>query len=340
MEGTAKIAPKKLRYGIIGCGHSAQSHAQALDANRNSVLQAVFDIDVVRAKNMASQFHCETKPTLEAMLADPVIDACIICTPHDTHKGLALKTIASGKYCVMEKPLGMSSQECEEILGNKYYDNNVLLVYQTRFNPAMQFMFYSVSSGALGKLRFCSVNVRKNRDDEYFRNNWRGDKNRVAGMLFNQGAHAIDLMAKLCGMPEKVYGIAKRFRNITELEDLYVGTIEFSNGVVGALEVTTYARPQNLGSSIFVIGDSGSIKVGGLAFDRIEFANFSKNGIASKTSLRESGHENFLESANNFILTDQKHPLLPFAEDGARAVAFTEKLYQGIVSAPLKLASR
>jgi predicted dehydrogenase len=322
---------KKLHYGIIGCGHSAQGHAKSLVKNQRSSLTAIFDVDFMRAKKMAAQYHCEVKVALEDMFADPNIDALIICTPHDTHKELALKTIASGKYCIIEKPLGLNSKECQEILLSKYYKNNIFLAYQTRFNTAMQFVFDAISSGALGTLRFCSASVRKNRDDEYFKNSWHGDKSRVGGMLFNQGAHAIDLMMKFCGEPEKISGIAKRFRNVTELEDLYVATIEFKNGVVGTLEVTTYARPKNLGSSIFIIGDNGSVMVGGIAFDRIEYANFSKDKTIPEISLRKSGHRNFLESINDFILKNQKHPLLALAEDGAKAIAFTEKLYLNVI---------
>lgn len=323
----------KLQYAIIGCGHSANSHVKSLEKSTDAILVAIFDIDYTRAKNMARNYRCEVKPKLEGLFADPNIDAVIICTPHDTHKELALKTIASGKYCIMEKPLGMNSQECQEILQSKHYDNNIFLVYQTRFNPVMQFLFDTISSGALGTLRFCNVKVRKKRDDDYFRGNWKGDKKRVGGMLFNQGAHAIDLMTKLCGMPKKISGIAKRFRTVTKLEDLYIGTMEFKNGAMGALEVTTYAKPRNLGSSILVIGDNGTIKIGGHAFDKIEYVNLSKGRkIIPKTPhVQANSHERFLKSVNDFILKNRKHPLLPFAEDGARAVAFTEKLYQNLI---------
>lgn len=328
-----KWHPQTLHYGIIGCGHSSRGHAKSIIKNKDAHLVAVFDINRDRATKMARQYRCTAKPTLEAMLVDPAIDALIICTPHDTHKELILKTIAVGKYCTAEKPLGMNSRECKQILNSRHYNNNVFLVYQVRFNTAIQFLFDLIHSGTLGKLRYCNARVMKNRDDNYFKNNWRGEKERVGGMLFNQGAHAIDLMTKLCGKPKKTASIMKRFRTVTELEDLFVASIEFKNGAIGTLEVTTYAKPRNLENSIFIIGDSGSVKVGGHTFDTIEYVNLDRKSAAIPKILHsgQTSHEKILESINNFILRKKIHPLLPFAEDGARAIAFTEFLYRSVL---------
>ena len=130
---------KKIRYGIIGCGNVAKSHAVAIIKNQSSALGAVFDIDPARAKNFASRYHCKAEASLTSLLADASIDAVVVCTPHDTHKELALKILASGKYCVCEKPLCLTESDCRDII-RADQAKKVITVFQVRFHKPIQLL--------------------------------------------------------------------------------------------------------------------------------------------------------------------------------------------------------
>lgn len=318
-------------YGIIGCGYSFQKHAAAISQAPDSNLKAVFDVDEKRARKAALRYGCESKPTLDAIFGDPDIKALIICTPHDTHKNLVIRTIESGKYAICEKPLALSAKDCELILKSPHYRNNVMTVFQVRFDPAIQFLFQLVRSKSFGKIRLCGVSVKKYRDAAYFKHSWKKSLKRHGGLLFNQGIHALDLMLQICGKPKKCYGVAKRIRKFKEMEDTYFGVVEFEGGALGNIEVTTYAKNKDLGNSVFVIGDKGSIKIGGSHFDKIESVRLecdAKNEKKMVPDLRRDNHARFILAVNNYILAKRCHASLPFAEDGARAVEFVERLYE------------
>ena len=152
---------KKAVYGIIGCGNIAKSHADAIAKNRSSILGAVFDIDPLRAKKFAAKYRCKATPDLPSLLGDKNIDVVTICTPHDTHKELILKILRSGKYCVCEKPLCLSTKDCRDIIRIDR-EKKVITVFQVRFHKPVQLLLEYVRKGILGKILFFSLFVRKN----------------------------------------------------------------------------------------------------------------------------------------------------------------------------------
>ena len=186
-----KTKNRKINYGIIGCGRVFPVHVQAIKADKNAKLKAVFDIDQKVSRAAAKKHSCESKNSLAALLADPEIDVITIATPHNTHKALVLKVMQSGKKCICEKPLCLNKKEGLEIINSQYYKNNVFVMFQNRLNPAMQFLLKVLKSGALGKIRLCSVTLRWWRGEDYFED-WHGQKSKVGGMLYNQAAHVLD----------------------------------------------------------------------------------------------------------------------------------------------------
>ncbi len=321
------IFGEKATYGIIGCGTAARGHAEAILRDKESVLRAVFDVDQKRAKKFAAKYGCERKKNLSQLLNDKEIKAIIICTPHDTHTNLILKTLASRKFCITEKPLYLKERDrkaLEKTVGSK----KIIVVFQVRFHEPVRFLLQTVKKGMLGKIQLCSVIVRKNRDKDYF-SDWHGIKKKVGGMLLNQGTHALDLMLEICGTPIKATGFIKNSRKFSEIEDMYIGQAKFSNGAIGNIEILTCGRDKNPENSILVIGSKGSIKVGGGIFDRIEYAHFdTERPRAFSKGKDDNGHPKFLSAVNGYILRGKKHPLLPFADSGLRASKFAKLLYQ------------
>lgn len=320
---------KKVVYGITGCGTAAKAHATAILKNKESVLKAVFDINRHKAEKFSEKYGCEIKHNLSDLLNDKNIHAIIICTPHDTHTNMIIKTIESGKFCITEKPLYLSEKDLiavEKVASSK----KIIVVLQVRFHEPIRFLLESIKNGGLGKIRFCSITVRKNRDKKYF-SNWHGIKKRVGGMLLNQGMHGLDLMLQVCGTPLRASGLVRNIRKLSEVEDLYVGHVQSSSGAIGNIEITTCIRDEKPENSILVIGSKGSIKIGGGIFDNIKYAHFDEG--KKMTLPRENdgnGHSKFLLAVNDYILLGKKHPLLPLVGDGIRANKFARMLYKNI----------
>lgn len=318
---------KKVIYGIIGCGSAALSHAKAIFISKDSILRAVFDSKKQKAKDFAKKYNCEVKNSLTQLLKDPKINAVIICTPHHTHSNLILKTLASNKFCITEKPLYLNDKERKKI-ETMSDPKNLIVVFQVRFHDPVRFLLENVKNGKLGKIQYCSITIRKNRNKKYF-SDWHGDKKEVGGMLLNQGMHGLDLMLKVCGTPLKTSGVLRNTRRFSKIEDVYTGYAVFANGAAGNIEMLTCAREEKPENSVLVIGTRGSIKIGGGVFDRVEYAHFDnkKNSLFPKEK-DSSGHPKFITAVNNLILRGKKDAFLPFIADGLRANRFAEFLYK------------
>ena len=321
----------KIFYGIIGCGEAFRKHAEAIRKNKESALAAVFDTDSRRAGIVSKNYGCEKSASVDAMLADRGIDAVVICTPHDTHKDLVLRTIQAGKYAVCEKPLALSSREGRALLQSRYYKQNIITVFQTRFSPAARLLFRLLASGKIGTVLLCNVHVYKYRDRDYFNKRWRSDRGRSGGMLLSQGIHALDMMRLLCGWPKRIMAIRKNFRpRLKEVEDVYAAAVEFRNGAVGTVTVTTAAKHNRNAHSIFIAGSRGSMEIGGHAFEKIIHRDLRGTRICLAGFPERSDHEFFLSAVNDFILRKKRDPLLSFAEDAVRSVAFVEELQHAL----------
>lgn len=328
---------KKINYGLIGCGRIAPVHAAAILVDKKSKLKAVFDINRKKTIDFAKKYNCEAKGSLEELLSDPSIDVINVCTPHHTHKDIVLRIMKSGKYCICEKPLCLNKQEGEEIIKSKYYKDNVFVMFQNRFNPAIQFLKKIIKENVFGKILLCSVALRWWRDDSYFMDDWHGDKKKVGGMLFNQGSHVLDIMRRTCGEPKNVQKLEVALRDKMNIDDIYIGNIIFKNGILGNVEITTYAGYQDWEVSMFVVGKKGTLKIGGLSINNIEYIdvkdkNFMK--IASqycekiKTGYGNS-HPRVIAAFSKWLLGGKREEDLVSAKEGFLTTVFLEKLYGG-----------
>lgn len=314
-------------YGIIGCGNAAKHHADAILQNKESFLKAVFDINSRKARIFADKYGCEVSPSLHGILDDKRIGAVIICTPHDTHTDIIKKVLVSRKFCITEKPLYLNDKGRKAV--EKFANSKkAIVVFQVRYHSPILFLLESVKKGKLGKIRFCGVTVRKNRDKKYF-SDWHGVKRKAGGMLLNQGMHALDLMLEICGTPVGASGIMENVRKLSEFEDLYVGSVRFLNGAAGKIEIMTCSRDEKPENSIIVVGERGSIKIGGGIFDHIEYAHFDDGQAGAFSTEKDGdGHPKFLSAVNDYIIRGKRHPFLPLIKDGLRANRFADLLYK------------
>lgn len=324
------IKNDRVGYGIIGCGQVFKKHGSSIGDNDNSELRAIYDLNKKRALEIARSFDCELKNTAESLIEDNNIRVVNIRTPNDTHLNYVLETLKNKKFCLCEKPMTLTTEEGLKITKNKLYKKNVFINFQNRFNPAVVKMFELINSGKLGKIKFCSINLRWWRDDKYFID-WHGNKERVGGMLYNQGAHALDILHNICGEVKNIKSLSKKIRKVSNIDDIFLAIIQFKNGIVGNLEINSYTKFKNCEASIFIIGEKGSIKLSGQSFNKIEFVSLLNDINGEKFTCNydnESSHYKLISALNNLILKNKENHLLANAEDGLINTRLIEKLYK------------
>lgn len=327
---------KKIGYGVVGCGRIFPTHYDAVKNDKDSELVAVYDMNQDAAKVAQDKFGVEAKNSLQELLSDQRVDVVTICTPHHTHKDIILKVIEAGKYCLSEKPICLTKQEGEEILRSPYYKNNVFVCYQNRFNPAIQFLMKLIQGGFLGKVNLCSIALRWWRGDDYFSDDWHGDIKKVGSMGFNQGAHILDIMRQVGGDISKVQRIVKPMRQNSNVDDIFLANMIFESGCVGNIELTTFAPHRDWEVSLLVAGEKGTVKIGGLSVNKVEFLDvqdeelmrtYSQYSEEIETGYGNS-HPRVISALTRFVKTGEKHPSLADAKEGVQTTEFIEKIYK------------
>jgi len=323
---------KRVRYAILGCGRIFPKHAKAIRNDKYSELTSVFDIIDSKTKKAAHEWDCCAAESLDAILNDKGIDCVIICTPHDSHARLIKKIVDSGKFCITEKPPCIDEKELK-ILEQKEIQDKTFVVLQNRYNPAIVKMLEIISNNQIGGIKYISGNVRWHRDDPYFKNTWQGRKSSSGGALFSQGFHILDIIYMLAGPAAKSDGFTKKLRKVSEVEDILSVNIIHKSGTMSHLEISTYTPFKNYESSLFIIGEKGTIKIGGRALNIFEYLDTSQNitnRILSENidSVYGNGHDRFISRVSRYLISKEKKHNPPTIDEGLRIVELIRFLYK------------
>ena len=263
----------KVNVALLGCGRVASHHVMAIDKIDNLNLVAVCDFN----KEILDKFEIKSSffrySNLSEMLNNhPEIDIVSVITPSGLHFDQSLDLIEVYKKNVLiEKPIVMTVSE-GKILEKATKENNLYIFpsHQYRFNNCVQRIKKGIESGELGTPFLGSVRMRWCRPQRYYdRDPWRGTFAMDGGCFANQGIHHIDLLRYLMGEVKRVNAILKTFGSEIEVEDTGVVNLEFENGALGTLEITTAARPIDYESSLSVVGSKGMAMLGGWATDKL-----------------------------------------------------------------------
>lgn len=274
-----------MKCALIGCGRIAVNHIKAV-SNNGLELVAVCDVDPAKFDVMFEKAGCGEFPEAVrcadyvAMLdAHPEIELVSIATESGKHAEIALECISRGVNVIIEKPMAMSMEDADRIVAlSEEKGVKVAACHQNRFNLAIQKLRGAVEQGRFGKLSHGSVNVRWNRGRSYYdQAPWRGTWEQDGGTLMNQCIHGIDLLRWMLGDEvEEVYGATRqRFHDYLEAEDVGVAVLKFKNGAVGTIEGTSNVYPRNLEETLYVFGESGTVKVGGTSTNNIDVWEFA-----------------------------------------------------------------
>ena len=248
-------------FGLIGCGMIANFHARAVADIRGASVIGCFDTVPAAADRLAQTIGCTAYHNLQAMLENPRIDVVTICTPSGAHLEPALAAAKAGKHVIVEKPLEITLDRCDQIIRACAKAGVVLsTIFPSRFHESSQVLKKAVDQGRFGRITIGDAYVKWYRTQQYYDSGaWRGTwKLDGGGALMNQAIHSVDLLSWLMG---PVQDLSARFAMLAheriEVEDVAMATLRFQNGALGVIEATTAAYPGAL-KRIEIHGSEGS----------------------------------------------------------------------------------
>lgn len=274
-----------LKMALIGCGRISPKHIEAIVENRNLVrLEAVCDLIPQKAETTAEKvektlgYRPQVYVDYKEILKMDDIDFVAIATPSGTHYQIAMDALSSGKHVLVEKPMALSTVHIRQMIDlAKEKKLKLGVCFQNRFNPPVQELRKKIENNSFGRIFYGTVSVRWNRNREYYEQaSWRGTWQQDGGVLMNQSIHGIDLLQwMLGGKPKRVLGLIKNMNHpYIESEDLGIGIVEFESGTIGVIEGTSNIYNKNLEEVLSIFGEKGTVKIGGLAVNRIEVWRF------------------------------------------------------------------
>lgn len=268
-----------LNVGLLGCGRIARRHADLLGHGEitRARLAAVCDLDPARAEALGRPFGATIHRDLDALLADPAIDMIAVLTPSGLHAEHAIAAARAGRHVLVEKPMALRLDDADAMI--RACDEagvKLFVVKQNRFNVPVVQARRALDAGRFGRLVLGTVRVRWCRDQDYYdQDAWRGTWALDGGVLANQASHHVDLLEWFMGDVESVHARAVTALVDIEAEDTAIATLRFRNGALGIIEATNAVRPKDLEGSLSVLGEGGTVVIGGFAVNRIETWNFT-----------------------------------------------------------------
>ncbi len=328
-----------LGFGIVGFGHIGKKHAIEIQNNPNTQLIYVCDInpDVFSALPPHSN-HCTD---IQDLLQSNLVDVITIATPNGTHADIAIQALQAGKHVVIEKPMALTSLDCDRIIESaRLNSKHAFCVMQNRFSPPSQWLKDVITHHRLGKIYQVLVQCWWNRDERYYTpNHWHGTMNLDGGVLFTQFSHFIDLLHWLLG--DITITTSKQFnfnhQHLTQFPD--AGNFDFEFGEnrdgKGQFIYSTSIFQTNFESSITIVGEKGTIKVGGQYMNEIVYCNVQDYQLPplpptnapnhyGNYSGSASNHEFVIQEVVNTLLRNQ--PVQTTAEEGKSVVQLIESI--------------
>ncbi|TLY91409.1 MAG: Gfo/Idh/MocA family oxidoreductase [Gammaproteobacteria bacterium] len=269
---------RKIRIGVVGCGRISANHFKAIQAHKSDLLlSAVCDTDPTALRAASELYGVHGYASLVDLLDNAEVDVVALCTPSGLHPAQATQAARAGRHVVTEKPMAtrwsdglQMVRECDQA------GVHLFVVKQNRRNPTLQLLKRAVERRRFGRIYMATINVFWTRPQSYYDSaKWRGTWEFDGGALMNQASHYVDLVDWLVGPVESVQAyVATLARNI-QVEDTATVGVRWRSGALGSVNITMLTYPKNLEGSITVIGENGTVRVGGVAVNEIQHWEFA-----------------------------------------------------------------
>ena len=331
-----------LRFALVGCGRIAKRHSELLgmDQIKGAKLVAACDIDLPKAKTVGQQFDVPYFSDMHQMIQEVPCDVVVILTESGNHAKHAVELAKHGKHIVVEKPMALTLEDADamiracDLAGVKLF-----VVKQNRFNIPVVKLREALEQNRFGKLVLGTVRVRWCRPQEYYdQAPWRGTWAQDGGVLTNQASHHVDLLEWMMGEVESVFAKGTTALAKIEAEDTAVVTLKFRNGALGIIEATTATRPKDLEGSISILGEGGTVEIGGFAVNKMKTWSFvdKQSGdddvmeqySVNPPSVYGFGHQAYYEHVVDCIANNKQH--LVDGLQGRKSLELINAIYESI----------
>ena len=332
-----------LRFALVGCGNIAAKHAHAVHRIEDAELAAFVDSNLARAQDLSTKYGAPAFASISDMMRNvgEQIDVFTVLTPSGAHCANVLELAKFGRPIIVEKPMALRLEDADRMIeACDLHGAKLFVVHQNRYNPAIVKTREALVQGRFGRLVLGTVRLRWRRDQAYYDSeSWRGTWAHDGGVFMNQAAHHIDMLTWFMGNVESVRSMAStRLVNI-EAEDTGVAIVRFNSGALGVLEATTGTRPKDLEGSISILGEKGSVVIGGFFMNELVTWNFEDKQPIDDVVFEEFGknppdfsynHAEYLRGVIDAIRT--KKAGLVNGLEGRRSLELITAIYESIES--------
>lgn len=335
------MTERKIKFAVVGCGHIGKRHAEMIYRNNESELVALIDVKP-KAELGIEQYPVPFFASLQEFFnADLDVDVINIATPNGFHAEQSLMALEARKHIVVEKPMALNKQDAEKVIFKALQvHKHVFAVMQNRYSPPSVWIKELVESGKLGKIYMMQLNCYWNRDDRYYKpGSWHGSKALDGGTLFTQFSHFIDIMYWLFGDIDNIKGKFNDFnhKDLTDFEDSGFVSFDFVNGGMGCINYSTSVWNQNLESSMTIIAENGSVKIGGQYMNEVEYCHikdYSMPKLAPTNPGNDYGAYKGSAQNHHYVIENVvdvlkgRAPITTNALEGLKVVDMIERIYQ------------
>lgn len=331
-----------LRVALVGCGRIAKRHSELLGNNQiqGASLVAVCDKVLSKAKKISDLFSVPCFEDMNEMMKSVDVDAVVVLTESGNHADHVIQLSKFGKHILVEKPMALTLDDADAMI--EACDKSgckLFVIKQNRFNVPVVKAREALEEGRFGKMVLGTVRVRWCRPQAYYdQDSWRGTWAYDGGVLTNQASHHVDLLEWMMGDVESVFAKSTTALVDIEAEDTAIVTIKFKNGALGIIEATTAVRPKDLEGSLSLLGEKGSVEIGGFAVNEMKVWNFleEKDGdtdVMDKYSVNPPnvygfGHQAYYEHVVDCITNGKEH--LVDGLVGRKSLELINAIYESI----------
>jgi len=304
---------KKIKIVVVGCGRISEKHFDAISkCSDNLDLVALCDIDQERLDEFCERFGVAGYTSMQDMLNSEEIDVVSICTPSGIHSSQTILAAKHGIHVITEKPMATRWKDGVEMV--KACDSagvRLFVVKQNRNNSTLQLLKRAISEGRFGRIYMVNINVFWTRPQNYYDSaKWRGTWELDGGAFMNQASHYVDLLDWLIGPVDSIQAMTATLARDIEVEDTGVMNVRWRSGALGSMNVTMLTYPKNYEGSMTIIGEKGTVHIGGVAVNEIkqwdfldckEYDETVKNASYETDSVYGFGHPLYYQNMINVL---------------------------------------
>ena len=274
----APITGRRIRFALVGCGRISKNHIGAIREHApRAELAAVCDIDPVALEKTVRETGAPGFRDLDQLLRKSEPDCVVLATPSGLHSEQAVRCAQARRNVMSEKPMATAWEDGKRMVAAcDTAGVHLFVVKQNRHNATLRLLKRAIGQGRFGPIYMVNVNVFWTRPQEYYDSaSWRGTWKMDGGAFMNQASHYVDLLDWLIGPVESVQAYTATLARKIEAEDTGVVSLRWRSGTLGSMNVTMLTFPKNFEGSITVLGEKGTVRIGGVAVNEIQHWEFS-----------------------------------------------------------------